>query len=196
MDHVFTMPADLAATIAASRARWAGWTMLADDTKQASPAEQAGSEATSPAPEQPAQPDGETPLGDAGKKALDAERKARRDAERQLAAANQQLQQIADQGKTDLELATERAAKAEQQLAVLQHNQLRMEVATAKGLPASAAMRLQGATREELEADAVELAALISAAPQAPTLRLGGQPPKSTTNDEGRSFVRALVDRN
>jgi len=80
-------------------------------------------------------------LGEGGKKALDAERRARREAERQLQAATTRLQEIADQGKTDLEKAT---AKAEQQLAALQSEKLRFEVAAAKGLPYDLANRLQG----------------------------------------------------
>lgn len=187
MDHEFTMPADLAARIAQSRAQWAGWTMMADEA----PSEPQGTpEAPASAPETP---EADAQLGDAGKKALDAERKARRDAERQLAAANQQLQQITDQGKTELELATERAAKAEQQLAALQHNQLRLEVATAKGLPASAAMRLQGTTREELEADADDFSRLIQPADQQQPAGLRIDPPTGpvqTTSEE--SAARAF----
>lgn len=126
----------------------------------------------------PVQP-GEGQLGDAGKKALDAERRAKRDAERQLAAANQRLKEIEDQGKTELQLATERASKAEQQLAAAQASQLRLEVAAAKGLPANLAGRLQGATREELEADADTLAALIK--PDAPHVGLRIDPPAGAT---------------
>ena len=111
-------------------------------------------------------------LGEGGKKALDAERRARREAERQLQAVNTRLQEIADQGKSDLEKATERAAKAEQQLAALQGEKLRFEVAAAKGLPYDLANRLQGGTRDELEADADTLIALLRPAQPAVGLRI------------------------
>ena len=52
-------------------------------------------------------------LGEAGKKALAAERKAARDAQRQLAEANARLQAIEDAGKSELEKALDKAAKAE-----------------------------------------------------------------------------------
>lgn len=79
--------------------------------EQSAEATQGASQETPPAPT--AKPD-ETQLGDAGKKALEAERRARRSAERDLAAANQRLQEIADAEKTEIERATEAAAKAQQ----------------------------------------------------------------------------------
>lgn len=88
-----------------------------------------------------------------------------------------QLDQQAEASKTELQKATERAEKAERQLAALQHNQLRLEVAAAKGLPASAAARLQGTTREELEADADDFAALVKPGQPANGLRI--EPPVS-----------------
>ena len=75
-----------------------------------------------------ATPDGND-LGDEGQKALDRERRSRRDAERQLKVARQEL------------LERERR-----------------DVAAERGLPAPLADRLVGATREELEADADALA--------------------------------------
>ena len=96
-------------------------------------------------------------LGDAGKRALDNERAARREAERKLAEAQAELQKIEDSKKSELELATERAARFEAQYNDLVAQSLRSEVALSKGLTTAQAKRLVGETREELEADADEL---------------------------------------
>ena len=114
------------------------------------PAEQA----TEPKPE---------PLGDAGKKALDEERKARKAAEAELAKYRKAEQDKADADKTE----AERRAAAEARAEAAELKALRLEVATEKGLTAKQAARLVGATREELEADADELIASFPAA--APT---------------------------
>lgn len=99
-------------------------------------------------------------LGDAGKRAIAAEREARRKAEADLKTARDELAQVkADQDSSKSEIQkvldkvdalTKRAEEAERKALVA-------EVAQAKGLTASQAKRLQGSTREELEADAEEL---------------------------------------
>lgn len=79
-----------------------------------------------------ATPDTEdAPLGEGGRKALEAERAARREAEKRLKIA-------------------------EERLAALEAERLRAEVAAAKGVPADL---LHGSTREELEAYADRLLA-------------------------------------
>lgn len=77
-----------------------------------------------------ATPDTEdAPLGEGGRKALEAERAARREAEKRLRAA-------------------------EERLAALEAERLRAEVAAAKGVPVDL---LHGSTKEELEAYADRL---------------------------------------
>lgn len=80
------------------------------------------------------QPTDEGNLGAGGQKALEAERKARRDAERQL-------------------------REAQDRIRVLETADVRREVAAAKNLSPAQAKRLQGSNREELEADADDLVA-------------------------------------
>lgn len=65
-----------------------------------------------------------------------------------------ELDAIRDGEKSELQKATERADQAEREAATLRHRDLQREVAAAKGVPAKHAHRLQGGTREELEADA------------------------------------------
>jgi hypothetical protein len=88
-------------------------------------------------------------LGEGGKRALEAERKARREAERQL----QELQAQLHERELD---------------------DLRRDVASAKNLTPSQARRLVGATREELEADADDLIGAFR--PPDPSAALRGRP--------------------
>src|SRR5690606_38203098 len=96
------------------------------------------------------------PLGEGGKKALERERRARREAEARL---------------------REVEATLERELAETRREALRLEVAMAKGLTAAQARRLAGNTREELEADADELLELFGGG------RAGGS---SATGDDDR----------
>lgn len=73
----------------------------------------------------------------------------------------QKYDELKDAEKTELERATARAEAAENETATLRTELLRREVAEAKGIPLRLAGRLTGTTREELEADADQLAELI-----------------------------------
>ncbi|MEU8525261.1 hypothetical protein AB0C77_06610 [Streptomyces sp. NPDC048629] len=133
-------------------------------------------------------------LSDTGKKALSEERKARAAAERQARAATRQLDDLSkrikefeDRDKSDLDKLTERATTAEQAATAAQGRLLRYEVAAAKQLPPGFAGRLQGSTKEELEADAD---ALLEA--------LGAQQQRQTPNYDGgvRKPASAPTDMN
>lgn len=100
------------------------------------------------------------PDPDAGaKKALEAERKARRDAEKQLSEMKAKLQELEDRDKSEGEKLAGRIAAAEKRADEAEARALRLEVAAAKGLTVTQARRLVGATKEELEADADDLLA-------------------------------------
>lgn len=108
------------------------------------------------------------PLGDAGKKALQIERDARKKAEDDYKALQQQ---IADSQKTAEQKAADALAAAHASANEAAGKALRYEVAAAKGLDLALAARLTGSTKEELEADADALMALIPTAPEvAPTV--------------------------
>lgn len=105
---------------------------------------------------------------DAGKKALQAERDARSKAEKDLADALEQIKQLKppappaagedDASKARVtELEKDVSAK-DTAIAERDAKLLRYEVAAAKGLDLKAALRLQGSTKEELEADADDFA--------------------------------------
>lgn len=106
-----------------------------------------------------------TDLGDAGKKALDAERRDKRAAERRATDLEAKLKEFEDRDKTESTRAVERAEAAEKALAAAESRALRLEVASEKGLTPAQAKRLVGESREELEADASELLETFKPAP-------------------------------
>lgn len=135
------------------------------------------------------------PDPDAGaKKALDEERRARRDAEKQLRDIQSKLKELEDRDKSDSEKLTERIAAAERRAVEAESKALRYEVATEKGVKAR---WLSGSTREELEAAADEYLADHppsngnGPAPAKPVedLRGGGEPAEGPEPD-----IRKIVE--
>lgn len=111
-------------------------------------------------------------LGDAGKKALDALRAELKEARAELKAVKERdplkelltkLGQSQDPGTDPAKALQDRIAAMERKAAEAESRALRAEVAQAKGLTAAQARRLQGSTREELEADADDLLASFPA---------------------------------
>jgi len=130
-------------------------------------------------PVDPPKPDPADGLGDAGKKALAAERDARKALETQTKQLQDQLAALAplgklaealgvkpEQGKTDVQTLTDQIAELRNQAEKERLGRLRAEVAAEKKLPPAFAARLQGNTAEELAADAD---ILIAALPNAPS---------------------------
>jgi hypothetical protein len=115
-----------------------------------------------------AKPD--TSLGDSGREALDKERTARREADRQLAEARRQVAQLQDAGKDENERRRSELERAQERIGELEGQQrdrdlldLKREVADELHLPASLAQRLVGDDRRSLKADAQKLAADLDA---------------------------------
>lgn len=119
----------------------------------------------------PADDEGVTPDPDAGaKKALDAERKARRDAEKAKSDLEKRLKEYEDRDKSDSEKAADAVKAADARAEQAEQRALRLEVAADKGLTPAQAKRLVGTTREELEGDADEILAAFP-------VNNGGPPP-------------------
>lgn len=102
----------------------------------------------------------ESPLGEAGLRALQAEREARAEAERKAAELKRQLDEINAAKLTELEKAQQAAAAAqqkEQEIASSKEStdaeNLRLRFAITNGVPAAWIDRLHGATVDELAAD-------------------------------------------
>lgn len=127
-----------------------------------------------PAPAPAADPD--QPLGPAGKKALEAERQARKDLEQQLAAFAP-LKELAaamaggqkpPDGKSDIDVLREQFETHQKELATERASRWRLEVAQEKSLTAEQSAWLQGGTREELLESADLLLAAFPAQPAGP----------------------------
>lgn len=107
-------------------------------------------------------------LGEAGKKALNAEREARKEAEKRLKELDARVKEFEDRDKTEQERAQEHLERltgdldaTRASLAAAELNLARVEVAHAKGIPTELVPRLRGETREELEADADALLEIV-----------------------------------
>lgn len=115
------------------------------------------------------------------------------------ADAAKRVAELEEASKTEAQKLAERAEKAERELASIQAASLRSEIALEKGLSASQARRLIGATREELEADADQLLADLgdAAKPRSPRPdpNQGRSPaggPKTTTDSFAEFFRTTL----
>ena len=108
-------------------------------------------------------------LGDGGKKALEAERAANKEANKQIKELQAQLEQYEDVNRTEVEKQARKADKlardleeAQATIARYERQALVDEVAAKVGIPREAAHRLQGNTREELEDDAKQLKLILA----------------------------------
>lgn len=135
------------------------------------------SEDRSPAPEPERQ---QPPRSEVPQEVRDALRRANREAE----TLRRQLKDYQDKDKSETERLAERAAEQERRAAAAESLLLRYEVGSAKGLPAQLVGRLQGDTREELEADAEQLLALV--APPKPAEPEKPAKPQATDLGQGR----------
>lgn len=102
-------------------------------------------------------PNDDAELGDGGQKAINAERKARREADKRAADAEARLKELEDAGKGELDRIRDENATLKSRLTELESTNTRLTVAIDKGLSKSQAKRLVGSTAEELEADADEI---------------------------------------
>lgn len=174
-----------------STLRWRGDTYRKESVAMADDPTPDDSATEKPEPDKP-------DLGDAGKKALDEERKARRDAERQLREMNEQLKQLQDKDKSESERLTEKLAQLEKDLASATAKADRFEVALEQGLDMTRAKRLTGSTREELEADAEELKGWTAGNEPGPTPNkpvedlAGGGDPTSDPEPDIRQVVESI----
>ena len=181
--------------LAYHRAVFGGARMQVDDAA-GTEEDAGGGEARTDSPK-PAPPSSEADrryadqLGDAGKKALAEERKAKAAEKRRADDAERRLAELERERMTDAEkVVAERddwRKKYEEQTAALAARELdllRRDVAAEKGLPAALARRLDGMTREDLEADADALKALLPDpdAPRTPK----PDPSAGSTGDKGK----------
>lgn len=101
-------------------------------------------------------------LGDGGKKALQAERDARKTAERTTAELSARLKQFEDANLSELERTKKAAEESAAELAKLRHENTRNKVAIDKGVPADLVEFLTGDTEGDIAAKADLLLARLN----------------------------------
>jgi hypothetical protein len=130
-------------------------------------------------------------MGEPGKKALEAERKARRDAEaklKELEPLAEEARQKADAEKTELTKAQEALVSEREARTKAENELLRYVVGADKGVPPKLLRFLHGTTKEEVEASADALLAEVGnnkpTLPTRPTERLSSGKPSSSLEDD------------
>lgn len=123
--------------------------------------------ATAPAEGEPDSQNSDTQgdLGDAGKRALDRERLARKEAEARAKAnedAAAELAKLQEADKSEIEKLNDKANREAEARKRAEAELVRLRVAVRHGLNEDEARRLIGETEEELDADAEELAKLLN----------------------------------
>lgn len=101
-------------------------------------------------------------LGDGGKKALQAERDARKTAERTAAELSAKLKQFEDANLSELERTKKAAEESAAELAKLRSENVRNKVAIDKGVPADLVEFLTGDTEGDIAAKADLLLARLN----------------------------------
>ena len=101
-------------------------------------------------------------LGDGGKKALSAERDARKAAERTAAELTTRLKQFEDANLSELERTKKAAEESAAELAKLRSENVRNKVAIDKGVPADLVEFLTGDTEGDIAAKADLLLARLN----------------------------------
>ena len=137
-------------------------------------------------------------LGEPGKAALNAERKARRDAEKALAAMQAKVAEFEQRDMSEAEKQAAKLTQLQQENARLQADMLKAQVAAAKGVPADL---LAGATEDDLNAAADRLLAFRGTPTPAPTPDFGagdrgdapGKPKQLTRADMARMTTDQIV---
>lgn len=92
-------------------------------------------EGTATEPVEGATPEAEETLGDGGKKALQAEREARKAAAAKAAELEAKLRELEDRDKSEEERAAAERDRLQAEIAALQVTKVRAEVAAARGVP-------------------------------------------------------------
>lgn len=155
--------------------------------------EQTAPEATE-AEGQQEQQDTTPELGDAGKKAIQAEREARKAAEKAAAEYRAKLQEIEDANLSEVERAKREAEQTSQELAALRSENLRNKVALEKGLPVDLIGFLTGDTEEDVAAKADLLLSRISAPTTPKPDRSQGASGKGAPLSTAQQFAQQLGD--
>lgn len=127
-------------------------------------------------------PDDDGDLGEGGKKALAAERKARKELEarlKDLEPLAAKAREAEDANKTEIERAREAHATESGRRKAAEAKLLRYEVGADKGVPGNLLRFLHGETREELEEAADALLTEIGGKGESPKTKPPGDRPRA-----------------
>ncbi|WHT21015.1 DUF4355 domain-containing protein [Crossiella sp. CA-258035] len=163
-----------------------------------------GNGAGDPQPTPPADPapPANEPLGDAGKAALDAERKRAKEAEKRAKELEDRLKEIEDKDKSELEKAQSRLAELEQASSSAEAKLRRYEIAAKHSIPADYMDLLTGSDVDTLESQAAKIATLVKANTEAQKLPAfaanpgQGTPPATTSKPDVEAGRRLYQERN
>lgn len=157
------------------------------------------------APGQTAPPVADQPLGEAGLRALQSERDARKEAEHAKSEMEKQLAALKDQRPADQKLA-DQLADITKQLAAERVERLRSQTALKHSISADYLPLLTAATADELEAQGVlvanlQKAAMAAAAPNTPGhlphpgqgAPSSGEPSKKTLQDGAATYAARVA---
>lgn len=133
-------------------------------------------------------------LGDAGKKALTAERQRAAAFQRQANEYKARLEAIEAEKLSDIERARKAAEEANARAEQAERNAMRRQIALEKGVPASLVDRLRGDTADEIAADADSLLELVNA-PRNPKPDLSQGPKDSPASSAPRDQFAAFIQR-
>jgi hypothetical protein len=131
-------------------------------------------------------------LGEAGRSALEKERKARREAEAKLKEAQEAAELAKKSEKEQLEAKVTKANQAAEE-ASLKH--LRLLVGLRKNLPIELAERLQGKDEKELEEDADRLAKTLGTPAGEQRGYDGGARRRADKPDDMNTIIRRTAGR-
>lgn len=160
---------------------------------------------TKPVPGAPEAPQSDSakaddkPLGENGEKALKAEREARSAAEKQAAALQKQLDDIAAANLSDLERAQKAASEAQETASRAQLEALRLRVAAKHGISdEDADLFLTGPDLETVERQAAALVARTSSSTAPgprPDLTQGSQGAAPSPDQDAANWLQSLTRR-
>lgn len=140
--------------------------------------------------------EGDDDTSDKGDDDVARMKKALAKANKEAEKARLKLKEIEDAGKSETQRVTEERDSLKGELTAAQVVALRYEIALDKGIPKSIATRLQGSTREEMEADAEDLLKTLGDAGNGrKTPRFDGGAKENEAPAGGSFLSKALRDR-
>jgi hypothetical protein len=147
-------------------------------------------------------PDGATPdeeLGDAGKKALEAERAARKVAEDEKKVLAAQVKKLQDRDKSEAEKTAERLSEAEARAEAVEARATRAEIAAATSVPTDILAGPESTSTEHIQAFADKVLAYVTEAskktPNGPIIPGQGKQPDKPAGANNDDWLRELINR-